>query len=331
MTEVTEKVTEQVAEEQTTGTNLSLFEQVNKELVLGKEGIKVPMSYVFGRGVTANTPSFGALTFAENAARTDLALNNVGELHSIWNHSHTQWMWKHLNLSHHSPYKNMRQIAAEITRKKDALNEAKWRQVENELKIRKIEDELQNSPNLDRWREVELMVKLTKLKEGLAAGVTVIEGAMKDVLMLNELYEQLKARVSNFSEVDIEKEETKSHLKRALIQSIRDVRLCGSVTKAEQEYLEQIGINPMKLQRVLRNYVEQEEKAESWDVRGLYQFVDDLTDDLVDICKVDAVRMELQGFKQDVIEDFGFSEKLALLTHTPEQTEGEENDPSRSG
>jgi len=308
-------------EDQQSGTVLSIFEQVNKELVLGKEGIKVPMSYVFGRGVTANTPSFGALTFAENAARTDLALNNVGELHNIWNHSHTQWMWKHLNLSHHSPHKNMRQIAAEITRKKDALNEAKWRQVENELKIRKIEAELQSNENLDHWREVELMIKLTKLKESLAAGVVVIEGAMKDVLVLNDLYEQLKARVSNFSEADIEKEETKAHLKRALVQSIRDVRLCGSITKAEQEYLEQIGINPMKLQRVLRNYVAEEEKAESWDVRGLYEFVDEITDELVENCKVDLVRMELQGFKSDIIEDFGYSNKLALLTKDSENVE----------
>ena len=78
---------------------LSVFEQVNKELVLSKDGFKVPISYVFGRGVTSNTQSFGALTFAENAVRTDLALQNVSELQNIWNHSHSQWAWKHLNLS----------------------------------------------------------------------------------------------------------------------------------------------------------------------------------------------------------------------------------------
>ena len=303
------------------GTELSIFEQVNKELVLSKDGLKVPMSYVFGRGVTANTQSFGALTFAENAARTDLALQNVGELQNIWNHSHSQWSWKHLNLSYHAPHKNMRQIAAEISRKKSALNEAKWRQVEAELKVRKIEEELMNNTNLDHWREVELKIKLTKLKEGIAEGVTYIEGAMKDVLTLNELFEQLKARVSNFSEADIEKEETKSHLKRALVQSIRDVRMSGSITKAEQEYLEQIGINPMKVQNLLRAYVQKEAQEESWDVSGLYTFVDELTDELVDKCQVDKVRMELQGFSSDYIEDFGYSEKLALLKHDSEETE----------
>lgn len=302
-------------------TELSIFEQMNKELVLSKDGLKVPMSYVFGQGVTANTQSFGSLTFAENAKRTDLALQNVGELQNIWNHSHSQWSWKHLNLSYHSPHKNMRQIAAEISGKKAALNEAKWRQVEAELKIRKIEEELMNNTNLDHWREVELKIKLTKLKEGISDGVTYIEGAMKDVLTLNELFEQLKARVANFSEADIEKEETKSHLKRALVQSIRDIRMSGIITKAEQEYLEQIGINPMKVQNLLRAYVEKESKEESWDVSGLYKFVDELTDELVDKCQVDKVRMELQGFDSAYIDHFGYTNKLALLNTDPLEDE----------
>ena len=124
----------------------------------------MPISYVFGRGVTSNTQSFGALTFAENAARTDLALQNVSELQNIWNHSHSQWTWKHLNLSYHAPYRNMRQIAAEISRKKSALNEAKWGQVDAELKVRKIEEQLMSSTTLDHWEEVKLKIKLTKLK-----------------------------------------------------------------------------------------------------------------------------------------------------------------------
>jgi hypothetical protein len=211
----------------------------------------------------------------------------------------------------------MRQISAEITRKKGALNEAKWRQIESEVKIRKIEEELTKGKadlNLDYWREVELTVKLAKLREGLADGVVVIEGAMKDVLVLNELYEQLKKRVANFSEADIEREETKSHLKRALVQSIRDVRLCGSITKAEQEYIEQIGINPMKLQNLLKSYVEAEAKSDSWDVGGLYEFVDSLTDELVDTYNVDQKRMTLQGFDTKIFEQYSQIDKLAKLS-----------------
>ena len=298
-------------------TEISVFEEIRRDIAIQTDGsAKVGLGMVFGRGTVGNPVSFGGTTLADNAQKVDQALANVGELQSIWNHSHTQWMWKHLNLSWHAPLKNMRQISAEITRKKGALNEAKWRQIESEVKIRKIEEELAKGKedlSLDYWREVELTVKLAKLREGMAEGVVVIEGAMKDVLVLNELYEQLKQRVANFSESDIEREETKSHLKRALVQSIRDVRLCGSITKAEQEYIEQIGINPMKLQNLLKSYVEAEAKSDSWDVGGLYEFVDSLTDELVDTYKVDQKRMTLQGFDTDIFEAYSQIDKLAKL------------------
>lgn len=304
-------------------TELTVYEEIRRDLALNSSNVKVPMSMVFGRGTTGgNLQSFGGRSLAENTQKVDYALANTGELQTIWNHSHTQWMWKHLNLSWHEPMRNMRQIAAEMSRKKGALNEAKWRQVETEIKIRKIEEELEKgnqTGTLDYWREVELKVKLAKLKEGIAEGVVIIEGAMKDVLVLNELYEQLKQKVSNFSEADVEKEETKSHLKRALVQSIRDVRMSGCITKAEQEYIEQIGINPMKLQNILRAYVESESKADSWDVSGLYEFIDKLTDELVDTYRVDEKRMALQGFTTSIFEEYAQSEKLALLPNKSEE------------
>jgi hypothetical protein len=307
---------------------LAVFEEIRRDLTVANNNVKVPMAMVFGRGTVGNVQSFGGRSLAENTQKVDYALANVGELQTIWNHSHTQWMWKHLNLGWHAPMRNMRQISAEITAKKGALNEAKWKQVESELKIRKIEDELQKGQEngtLDYWREVELKVKLAKLKEGIAEGIVIIEGAMKDVLVLNELYEQLKEKVSGFSEADIEKEETKSHLKRALVQSIRDVRMSGAITKAEQEYIEQIGINPMKLQGILRAYVESEAKSDSWDVSGLYEFVDKLTDELVETYKVDEKRMALQGFSTEVFEQFAQSTKLALLG-APETEEKKEEE-----
>lgn len=306
---------------------LAVFEEIRRDLTISpNQQIKVPMAMVFGRGTGSNVQSFGGQSLAVNAQKVDHALANVGELQTIWNHSHTQWMWKHLNLSWHAPLKNMRQLSAEITKKKGALNEAKWRQVETELKIRKIEDELekgQQESTLEYWREVELKIKLAKLKESAAESTVIIEGAMKDVLVLNELYEQLKARVSGFSETDIEKEETKSHLKRALVQSIRDVRMSGCISKGEQEYIEQIGINPMKLQGLLKAYVESEATSESWDVGGLYEFVDKLTDELVDTYKVDAKRMALQGFSTEVFQDYAQTEKLALLAGDKEEPKEE--------
>ena len=290
---------------------VAIFEQIRSNVqVADRDYYKVPMAMVFGKGSLARTESFGGKSLVENSQKVDLAIQNTNELQNIWNHSHSQWMWKHLNLSYHAPHKNMRQIAAEMNRKKAALNEAKWRQVKNEIKIKKIEEELQ-AGKCDYWREVDLTVKLTELREGLAEGIVTIEGAMKDVLVLNELYEQLKAKVSDFSEIDIEMEESKTHLKRSIVQSIRDVRMSGAITKAEQEYLEQIGVNPMKMQNLIRQYVKQEAESTSWDNKGLYDFVDDVVKDLIDNHKVDIVRMEYMGFDSNPVENMSYDTTVA--------------------
>lgn len=293
---------------------VAVYEKIATELAT-TEDKKVPLSMVFGHGTLGNIESFGGKTLLENSERVDKALANVGELESIWNHSHTQWAWKHINFSWHSPMKNMRQISAEISAKKGALNQAKWKQVKNELKIRKIQDQLDRGNedgSLDYWKEVELNIRLAELQEGMVEGAAYIEGAMKDVLAMNEMYEQLKERVNSFSEYDVELEESKSHLKRSLVQCIRDVRQGGSITKGEQEYMEQIGVNPMKIQKAIRVYVASEEEDEGWDVSKLHEFVEKMTDELIDFYQVDKKVMNLRGFDDQPFEDFADINKRAL-------------------
>jgi len=295
---------------------VAVFEAiVNNKEIATTEDKKVPLSMVFGHGTLGNIQSFGGKSLMQNTVEVDKALANVGELETIWNHSHTQWTWKHINFSYHSPMKNMRQISAEISSKKGALNTAKWKHVKNEVKIRKIQDQLDKGNQdgtLDYWKEVDLKIKLAELQEGMVEGARYIEGAMKDVLAMNEMYEQLKERVNSFSEYDVELEESKSHLKRSLVQCIRDVRQGGSITKGEQEYMEQIGVNPMKVQKAIRIYVASEEEDESWDVSKLHEFVDNMTNELIDFYQVDKKVMELRGFKDEPLKEFSDINKLAL-------------------
>ena len=301
---------------------VAVFEAiVNNKEIATTEDKKVPLSMVFGHGTLGNIESFGGKTLMQNTVEVDKALANVGELETIWNHSHTQWTWKHINFSYHSPMKNMRQISAEISSKKGALNTAKWKQVKNEVKIRKIQDQLDKGNldgTLDYWKEVDLKIKLAELQEGMVEGARYIEGAMKDVLAMNEMYEQLKTKVNSFSEYDMELEESKSHLKRSLVQCIRDVRQGGSITKGEQEYMEQIGVNPMKVQKAIRIYVASEEEDESWDVSKLHEFVDNMTNELIDFYKVDQKVLELKGFDPEPFEDYTNINKLALPNKTDE-------------
>lgn len=293
-------------------TEIAIYEEIRKNTqIASKEELNIPLSMVFGHGTLGNIESFGDKSLLENTMKVDAALNNVSELNNIWNHSHSQWTWRHLNLNYHSPFKNMRQIAAEISGLKSSLNSAKWNYVRREAEIKKLEEKLSN-PDIEYWEEVETKIALAELKESLAGEMLVIEGAMKDVLSLNELYEQLKSKVNSFSEEDFEKEEAKNHLQRSLVQCIRDVRQYGSITKGEQEYLENIGVNPSKTEKILREYVEHEREKSSWTIIELYEFVEELADELIHKHNIEKVRMELSGFTGETNPKLSYTKTVAI-------------------
>lgn len=296
----------------TSNTELTIVDQIkNNELVItdGSE-YKVPLSVVFGKGVIPKQDSFGDLTLAENSIRVDKAIDNMSSMIKVWNHTHSQWDWKHVTLSHNDPWKNMKQIEAEMQRKRAALNEAKWRNIKNEIKLRKYEEEL-SQEGIDHWKEIDLKVKIMEMKEGMAEGMHFIEGAMKDVLVLNELYEQLKEIVSNFTEEDYERSESKANVKRAVSQSLRDIRQFGVITKGEQEYLEQIGINPSKAMVLMRRYLEEEINDPDWNTDKLIKFLDDFADDMIDNHKVDIKRVAAMQLDPEIKPGIGYNKPVA--------------------
>jgi len=305
-------------------TEVKIYEEVLKAVAVvdDKQEIHIPVSTVFGKGALAEMKSFGGRSLAENAQMVDQAFKNTNELQNIWNRSHSQWDWKHINLSYHGDMKNVRQIAAEMSRKKMALDEAKWRQVKNEIALKKLEEKLADG-NLDYWKEIDVKLQIAQKQEGIAQGMMYIEGAMKDVLALNELYEEMKEKFDGFTEADFEKEESKSHLKRSVVQCIRDVRQQGSITKGEQEYLEQIGVNPTKMQARIRQFVAEEESAADWSTTSLHTFVAGVVDELIDVLQVDRVRMELMGFNPDHKDYITYDKEVAKL-QTLEYKQGEE-------
>jgi hypothetical protein len=137
------------------------------------------------------------------------------------------------------------------------------------------------------------------------------------------MYEQLKGKVSDFSEADVEREESKAHLKRSLVQCIRDVRQNGSITKGEQEYMEQIGVNPGKMQRMIKDYVRDEENTDDWSSKGLYDFVDHVVEELIDVVQVDKIRMDIMGFEHESRDDITYDTKVAKVELLDCDSDGE--------
>jgi hypothetical protein len=139
---------------------------------------------------------------------------------------------------------------------------------------------------------------------------------------LTELYEQVQDQIKEFDEEDMEKSESKAHLKRSLVQCIRDVRQQGHITKGEQEYMEQIGVNPSKIQGLIRAYVQEEANSTDWGTQGLYDFVDGVVNELIDDHKVDVERMAIMGFRPEHVEGISYTKKIGgQLEHKSEDTD----------
>jgi hypothetical protein len=236
--------------------------------------------------------SFGQLTFKENWQKAETAITNINsELDKVFDRSHSQFTWKQLNLSHHSDMKNIRQISAEITSKKSALDNAKFsvlkKEAELEIKLEELENE--NSPAKRKLLQIEI----EEIRHNNLSNIKYIEGALKDVLTLQSAYNCLMEKHQDFDESKFEEEEVKSHLKRSFAQCLRDLRQSGQyqmmkdqegniqgsfmggiISKGEQEYLEQMGVNVSKALMDMRSYLKQEMESDDLSTALLHDFLE---------------------------------------------------------
>jgi len=259
-------------------------------------GVKLRLDEVYSKGMYANRKSFGGKSLVENARLCDEAVEIARELQQIWNHAHTQYAWKHINFSNFDPILNMRQISAEIQNKADVVDQSKWNVLETQIKIQEVEHKIQQldeSIPQQKFKKMRLMLALGAMRSSEERDLLMLEGAMKDLIAIKGNYDELNKTVSGITEYEIEEDQAYSHMSRSIQQCIRDVRQSGSITKGEQEYLEQIGINPSKLLVVIKNYLIREEASENWDTRELFEFVDSLAHDLARNIKVSETRLSI--------------------------------------
>ncbi len=311
---------------------------------------------VYGRGKLAELKSFGGKSLADNMERVDKAIEETRELGNVYNRNHSAWTRAYINLDNYDPWFNIRQVAAEISSRRAALTEAKWRHLENEIKVKKILKKIQmfkdhfdrldsqvdggvvnydptepifldvdeegkksyihpdrDMAQLDMYR---LETELAKIQEGLLNGMHYIEGAMKEILILDDLYKQLQSQINDFNEADYEKANARAHLAQAISQSLRDVRSGGGISKGEQRFLEQIGVNPMVMQDILRDFVENTERKPNPDtghtditIKTLKNFIDTLTDHIIATGAVD-LKANLFGIKPHQDESFMYLDKI---------------------
>ena len=220
----------------------------------------------------AQHKSYGGNTLEVNLANADLAIKRVQYTERIWDRSRSQWILKFLTCSNADGWLRMRQISAEMNRKRMALQEAKFNYMKRltEAKIKREDMLSEESENRKLLLEIEAAEKESQAAETLVK----VEGALKEVETLAQMHDQLKEKLGDITEEEFEKGQAKSHIKRATMQAIREVKECGKIKTGNAEYLEQSGLSTTAILRDIFDFLKEEEQSGVGDTSLLHAFLD---------------------------------------------------------
>lgn len=192
---------------------------------------------------------------AENMKEINKSMNGFGKLSS-------QYEKSFFTLVHQTPYRNLKQILAEIESRRGAIKENEWRIKKDMIKLAQLEEKI-HATN-DKYKKALLNLEYEKKQSNLSDTRLYFEGAIKELYHLQQLFEEIKANhgIKDFDEIDVEEAEEEYHIKRGFEQAYQNMNDNNtSMGLAEQEYLLQNGINPVqaKLDIIARiNEVQQE-------------------------------------------------------------------------
>ena len=172
-----------------------------------------------------------------------------------------------------SPYRRLRQILAQIENKTTALRGQFFTHQKMKLDIKEWEEE--DTP-LSR-------IKVAEARSGMESGKKYIEGALKEIGIFQDAYEEIRKNNNipeDWDEEDAENDEIRHHVRQAFRQGHRDMSLTGHITQGNAEYFEQYGIHLQTAQRVIGNYINSCEKMMDESnimpsVEHFYKFLDE--------------------------------------------------------
>ena len=229
----------------------------------------------------AQHKSYGGKTLQQNLENAEKAIAKVQYTERIWDRSRSQWMLKYLTCSNADGWLRLRQISAEMNRKRMALSEAKFGYMKKltEAKIKRDEMVEEENENKKLLLEIEAAEKESQAAETLVK----VEGALKEVETLAQMHDELKEKLGDITEEKFEKAQTQAHLKRATMQAIREVKEVGKIKCGNAEYLEQSGICTTAMLKDIFDFLEEESQAEVKDTSLLHKFLDDTVEKYKDV------------------------------------------------
>lgn len=232
---------------------------MNNELIVDNKNVNAIVEKSSMNGILSRTNlEFSTITdtkmakISENMVEMDRGVKSFGKSNS----QVTSKLMSLTMLSAYSPYHTIKQILAQIEKKRGALSEASFglRKKNIEIKIlkRKIEEEEDDL-------KIELLkIEIEEIQSHASTSMIYIEAALKEIGSYQNSYNEI-CKSNNipedWDEVDMERGEVEHHLKSMFRNGVRDVLASGRLGMGTMEYLEQFGVNPAYALPLINGYV----------------------------------------------------------------------------
>ena len=144
-------------------------------------------------------------------------------------------------LNGQSPMRMMRQIMAEVEKRKMALAEAQVNHAKQLEEIKELQTKLQIDPDNNL-----LNAKLRQVMVGITMHESKINGSFKDIAVLIDSYNAIKENngIEDWDEEQFEREEKRHHVRRGFELMYRNLMDGGRASTATIEYMQQYGVHP---------------------------------------------------------------------------------------
>ena len=204
-----------------------------------------------------------------------------------------------LNMIDAGPYRAIRQIMAQVEKKRAALKEAVYK---TELKKMQHDEMFEKIEEAEGIKKEKLMLKQNKMAYDIIDSQTHIEAAIKELGALKRRYEEIcknKGIPEQWDEADFEEAEIEHHIKSIFRNAIRD-RMQGSHNMGTMEYMEQFGINPITAYAMVDAYIMTIKKGivetgKAPDITSHYEFYDKMYNTFKDAYKEAMKRLGLDS------------------------------------
>ena len=195
-------------------------------------------------------------------------------------------------LNGQSPMRMMRQVMAEVEKRKMALAEAQVSHAEKLEEIKKLEQQIDEDPDNN-----VLQAKLRLAYVSITTLESKINGSFKDIATLIDSYNAIKEKngIDEWDEEAFEREEKRHHVRRGFELMYRNLMDGGRASTSTIEYMQQYGVHPQlglaEVQAYLNYATDQLRNNVKLHSNDLEEFLDQMADKYYEAADITSERI----------------------------------------